>query len=86
MCKVINKYWNVLQINPELRETFENNPFVAFKGNKNLQEFIGGDTIKNGKVFKTCLENRKLKGEPCNTNKPSLCCKQDIDTSTFQNY
>ena len=47
MCKVINKYWNVLQINPELRETFENNPFVAFKGNKNLQEFIGGDTIKN---------------------------------------
>ena len=69
-----------------MRETFENNPFVAFKGNKNLQEFMGGDTIKNEKVFKTRLENRKFKGEPCNTNKPSLCCKQDIDTSTFQSY
>ena len=86
MCKVINKYWNVLQINPELQETFESNLFVAFKSNKNLQEFIGGDTIKNGKVFKTRLENRKLKGEACNTNRPSLCCKQDIDTSTFQSY
>ena len=31
MHKIMNKHWNVLQINPELRETFQNNPFVALK-------------------------------------------------------
>ena len=41
MRKVLNKYWNVLQINQELRETFQNNSFVAFKRNKNLQEITG---------------------------------------------
>ena len=38
MRKIINKHWSVLQINPKLQETFQNNLFVAFKGNKNLQE------------------------------------------------
>ena len=47
---------------------------------------MGGHTIKNGKVFKAHSKSRKGKCEPCNTTKPSLCCKQIIDTSTFQSY
>ena len=31
MRNIINKHWNVLQINPDLQKTFQNNPFVAFK-------------------------------------------------------
>ena len=86
MRKIINKHWNVLQTNPKLQETFQNNPFVAFKRNKNLREIRGGHTIKNGKVFKADSKNRKGKSESCNTRKPSLCCKQVIDTSTFRSY
>ena len=74
MCKTINKYQSVLQINLELQETFQNNPFVAFKRNKNLPEITGRHTIKNREVFQTHLENRKGKCEPCNTKKPSPCC------------
>ena len=84
MRKIINEHWNVLQINPKLQETFQNNPFVAFKRNKNLQGIIGGHTIKNGKVLKAHSKNRKGKRETCDTSKPSLCCKQVIDTSTFR--
>ena len=51
MSKIINKHWSVFQINPVLQETFQNNPFVAFKRNKNSQEIIGGHTIKNGKML-----------------------------------
>ena len=69
-----------------LEEIFQNNPFVAYKRNKNLQEIIGGHTIKNGKVFKAHSKSREGKCEPCNTSKPLLCCKQVIDTSTFQSY
>ena len=86
MRKTINKHWNVLQINPGLRETFQNNPIVAFKRNKNLQETIGGHTIKNGKVFKANSKNRKEKRQSCNKSKSSRCCKQVIDTSTFRSY
>ena len=85
--KIINKHWNILQINSRLEEMFQNDPFVGYKRNKNLQVIIGGHTIengKNGKVFKAYSENREGKCDPCNTSKPSPCCKQVIDTSTFQ--
>ena len=59
--KILSKYWNVVQVNAELREIFQNNPFVAFKSHKNLQEFIAGHTIKNGKVFKTHLDKNDRK-------------------------
>ena len=51
MPKIINKHWNVLQINSESWETFQNNPFVAFKRNKILQEIIRGYAIKNSALF-----------------------------------
>ena len=53
--KIINKYWNVLQINPKLQETFQNKLLVVFKKNKDLQEIMG-HTIKNGKRIKNHLE------------------------------
>ena len=59
MSKIISKHLNVLHINPQLRGTFQNNPFVAFKRNKNLLEFIVGHTIKNGKIFKTHSKTEK---------------------------
>ena len=34
------------KLNPELQKTFQNNTFVVFKRNKNLQEIIGGPYIK----------------------------------------
>ena len=52
--KIINKYWNVLQINSKLQETFQNKLFVVVK-KKDLQEIIG-HTIKNGKRIKNHLE------------------------------
>ena len=82
----MNKDWNIFQINPELQETFQNNSFVAFKRTKNLQEIMGAPTIKNEKVFKAYSKNIKGKCEPCNTSKPSLCCKQVTDTSKFRSY
>ena len=69
-----------------MQETFQNNLFVAYKTNKNLQEIIGGHTIKYGKVFKAHSKSREAKCEPCKTSKPSLCCRQVIDTGTFQSY
>ena len=38
------------------------------------------------KYLKSIQKKRKGKTESCKTNKPSLCCKQFIDTSTFRSY
>ena len=80
ICKIINEYWNVPQINPELQETFQN---VKLKKNKNCPRNSGGHRIKKRKEFKTHLETRKGECEPCNTNKASLCCKLVINNSLF---
>ena len=54
---------------------------------QNFQEVNkGGHTIKNGQVFKTHLENRKGKCEPCNTSELSLWCKQVFDPGSFRDY
>ena len=74
MRKIINKHWNVFEINPELQETFQSNGFVAFKKNKNLQEIIGGHAIKNGKVFQVHSKHRKRKCET-QVNHHYLACK-----------
>ena len=61
MSKIISKHLNVLHINPQLRGTFQNNPFVAFKRNKDLLEFIVGHTIKNHYVGSNSLKPNAAK-------------------------
>ena len=58
MPEIINKHWDVLQINPELQETFQNSPFVVFKRSKNLHEIIG-HMIKNEKSVSSTFKKQK---------------------------
>ena len=44
--KIVNKNWNILQTNTEFHGVFQATPMIAFKRSKNLQEFIGGHTVK----------------------------------------
>ena len=81
--KIINRHWNVLQINPGCKEQFRTIQLWHLKETKTQKKL---QEIKNGKVFKARSKNRKGKYEPCNTSKPSLCCRQAIDTSTFRSY
>ena len=53
--KIMNRNWNILQINTEFHEVFTATPMIAFKRSKILQEIIGGHTVKQGKVFKKNL-------------------------------
>ena len=64
MRKIINKHWNVLQINPELQQIFQNNQLVIFKRNKNLQEIIGGHTFKMEKCLKPIQKTEKENVNP----------------------
>ena len=76
----MNKNWNILQTNSEFHGVFQATPMIAFKRSKNLQEIIGGHTVKQGKVFKKSLYKLNEKSMPCNSTRPSLCCTKIVNT------
>ena len=45
----IDKNWQILQIQPKLKEVFTEPPILAFKRNKNLKDIIGGNKIFDNK-------------------------------------
>ena len=56
---------------------------IALKRSKNLQDIIGGHTVKPGKVFKKDLARLNGNFMPCKSTRPSLCCTQVLNTQTY---
>ena len=81
--KIVNRNWNILQINTEFHGVFQATPMIASKLSKNLQEIIGGHAVKQGKVFKKNLAGTNGKSAPCSSTRPSLCCTQVLNTQRF---
>ena len=79
--KIVNRNWNILQINTEFHGIFQAIPMIAFK--RSLQEIFGGHRVKQGNVFKKNLVRINGKSEPCSSTRPSLCCTQALNTKTF---
>ena len=80
---MVNRSWNILEINTELRGVFQAIPMITFKRRKNFQEIIGGHTVKQGKVFQENLARLNGKSMRCSSMRPSLCCTQVLNTQTF---
>ena len=80
--KIANRNWNILQINTEFHGVFKDTPMIAFRCNKNLQEIIGGHTVKQGNVFQKNLTRLNGNSMPCSSTRPSLYCTQVLNTQT----
>ena len=81
----IDKHWDLLQINPNLEQTFQQKPFMSFKRGKNLRDLIGQKTLSNNKVQKRKnIKDRKGWCSPCNSHGNNICCKQIRNTNRFQ--
>ena len=81
--KIVNRNWNILQIYTTFPRVFKDTPMIAFKRSKNLQEIIGGHTVKQGRVFKENLTRLNGNSIPCSSTRPSLYCTQVLNTQTF---
>ena len=53
---ILKKHWHILNVNPELKKLFENNPQLAARKNKNLTQLIGGNTIEKNKKLLTTIK------------------------------
>ena len=78
--KIVNRNWNILEVNTEFHGVFQSTPMIAFKCSKNLQDIIAGHTVRQGKVFKKSLFRLNGKSMPCSSTRPSLCCSQTVNT------
>ena len=63
----------LLQINEELKGSFEQTPKLVYQGNQNIRDYIGQMTIQNNKVLKKKdLQQDKCRPWPCLTSKRPL--------------
>lgn len=83
--EILEKNWNILQTNADLSSTFEKQPRVVYRRNKNLRDFIGQTTISNNKVVRrTNQQNKPGKCTQCYSRNDCQCCKQVVPTTTFK--
>ena len=84
---IINKHWNLLQIDNDIKNEFIERPVIAYKRNKNLKEMIGSNIIEdNVKVTPKvdAINERSGKCQPCYGKAGNLCCIQLKNTKTFK--
>ena len=53
----IEKHWGILKINPELEGKFQHKPFIAYRRNRNLKDFI----VNNNKIRQSSTEEIQRK-------------------------
>ena len=70
--KIVNRNWNILQINTEFYRVFKDTSMIAFKSNKNLQKTIRGHTVQQGKVFKENIQANKQKQKENKQKEPLI--------------
>ena len=80
--EIIGKHWDILNINPDYRETFETPPIIAFQINTSLKQIIGTNIIRNRKYLKPANFSSKRKCSLVTVRK-TMCCKQVNTTRTF---
>ena len=45
--QIINKTWNILQIDRSIKDFFANKPIISYRRNMNLKDLLGSNAIEN---------------------------------------
>ena len=78
---IINKHWNILQIDPKMKEKFSDRPILAYRRCKNLRDIVGSNKFSNNKVVRPRNDHGECK--PCISRIDCQCCRQLKQTTTF---
>ena len=81
--QAIKNRWSLLHINDEIKTSFTEEPFIAYRRKSNLRDIIGQTTIKNNKVYRNNNTLNQGKCSPCLTSARNRCCKQVKETKIF---
>ena len=83
LSNIIKNRWDIIKLQPELKDIFQDPGIIAYRRPQNLKEIVGSNTIINNKVFRKKQQSKTVKFcRPCNT-KNSLCCNHLQSTNSF---
>ena len=82
--RAISNNWNLLHINQEFKDVFQEPPILAFRRNRNLYDPQGCKNIVNGKLQRLFKKKKIGFSTKCFSKWGNLCCKQVLHTQSFK--
>ena len=81
---VLTKHWHLLQLDPALKEMFEQPPMMAFRRNRNIGDILNSKRFHNNEVSRKDLQHQVRSCKPCTLDRKYKCCKQLKETKSFK--
>ena len=76
---------NILAIDSNIKDFSVDKPIISYRGNRDLKDFLGSNTIENNikvtRELRTEKKNMIRKCKPCFSKESNLCGKQRSMTS-----
>ena len=82
--RAISNNWNLLHINQEFKDVFQEPTILAFRRNRNLYNLLGCKNIVDGKVQGLSKKKKIEFSTKCFSKSGNLCCKQVVHTPSFK--
>ena len=82
--RAISENWNLLHINQELKDVFQEPPILAFRRNRNLCELLGCKKNVDGKLQRLSKKKKIGFSTKCCSKSGNICCKQVLHTQSFK--
>ena len=82
--RAISNNWNLLLINQEFKNMFQEPPILAFTQNKNLYDLVGCKNIVDGKLQRLPKKKKIRFSTKCFSKSGNLFCKQILHTQSFK--
>ena len=82
--RAISNNWNLLHINQEFKDVFQEPPILAFRRNRNLYDLLGCKNIVDGKLQRLSKKKKSGFSTKCFSKSENLCCKQVVHTQSFK--
>ena len=82
--RAISNNWNLLHINQEFKDLFQEPPILAFRMNRNLYDLLVCKNIVDGKLQRLSKKRKIGFSTKCFSKSGNLCCKQVVYTQSFK--
>ena len=80
----ISNNWNLLHINQEFKDVFQEPPILAFRRNRALYDLLGCKNIVDGKLQRLSKKKKIELSTKCFSKSGNVCCKQVVHTQSFK--
>ena len=82
--RAISNNWNLLRINQEFKDVFQEPPILAFRRNRNFYGLLGCKNIVDGKIQRLSSKKKIGFSTKCFSKSEKLWCKQVVHTQSFK--